>query len=163
MDSLKRRGRKGIYTETREWLEAFRPGLLELDVAIQAAEREQDRALRITSVFDGVGGGHGGGNKDKIGTAIANYDALMPYLRGRVKDYATAIAERMEAIDSVSRPESREILWRQYINGEQLQDVAAYFGISRSAAYAWGAYGLREIAIAKGFDKQETQKQKPQA
>ena len=119
------------FMRERQWLDGFRVAQSLLDVAIRAAEREQDRATRITSVLDGIGGGRGSGVSDKVGTGVVNYDALLPYLRERVKVYATQIAERFEAIDAVTLPEARDALWRQYIEGISVREMAVEFGVHR--------------------------------
>lgn len=59
--------------------------------------------------------------------------------------YAGELAERMAAVDAVKRPEARDVLWRQYIIGEQVQDIAAYFGVSRNTVGRWALLGLEEI------------------
>lgn len=143
---LRRRGRaSGHYRAEREWLESYHRWRASLDIAIRAAEAEQDRAVRITQVLDGIGGGRSSGISDKVGTGVANYDELLPYLRRNVARYALELAERMQAVDAVTRPESRDVLWRQYIIGETVNDVAAYFGVTRNTVSRWGVMGLEEI------------------
>ena len=133
------------FMRERQWLDGFRVAQSLLDVAIRAAEREQDRATRITSVLDGIGGGRGSGVSDKVGTGVVNYDALLPYLRERVKVYATQIAERFEAIDAVTLPEARDALWRQYIEGISVREMAVEFGVHRKTVHAWILIGLAQI------------------
>lgn len=145
MKQDKRRGSAVYFLRERAWLEGFREAQVSLDIAIRAAEREQDRAMRITSVLDGIGGGRGSGVSDKVGTGVVNYDALLPYLRDRIRIYATQIAERMQVLDAIATPEARDVLWKQYIEGEGVQDIAAEMGVTRKTIHAWGLKGLAEV------------------
>lgn len=150
-------GPKARYEAERCWLEDLQRYRAILDVSLKAAEDEQDRATRITSAWDGIGGGRSGRKSDKVGESVANYDAVLARLKDAVRQYAQAMADRMEAIDSMSWPESRAACWRQFVYGDSMAQMVARFGVTRGTILRWTNKGLEEMHNA-GIVQKKTKK-----
>lgn len=152
----RRRGRWAThYPEEREWLEDFVKYRELLAVALNVVEQEQDNAVRIVNAMESIGGGHTGPKPDKILTGIARYDKVLEHLVGTVETYARELAERMEAVDQVTLPEAKAVIWYQYICRHSMADVSRLLGIHRQTALLWGYKGLEEIRVWREAKKKE--------